>query len=1043
MAFYSQQPPSYDDAASTLTPYLQLPHLLSLTWLAYPILSLIFVAFRLSSSLESTQNAIASAKGDLLTSCKAAEEAATAAASMPRYMALATNEQFADAVNASLRGARLALTLSLTAMEAIINFIIDLYRSVFLCFLELIVRGGLAILSGAVTEINNAVTAVTGGLKTSIQNEVSTLNGVITSTLGGLNKVNPFGDIPIPQIPIPNLDSLNNIKIPDTFQQNIDKLGDAIPTASEIKGKLETIINTPFELLKKDINDTFAGIEFNGTALPVPAQNRLSFCDNLNTGIIDDIGADILKAFKIGIVILIVIALLLIGLNCLLTWYKWRSMKAHLEYTRQAWMTDPTMIHAKGTSISSTPQITLSDHNLLMLHANTSHPLVTRITNQVSARLRLSPSQHTNFQWFFNYVFHPPAAACFLIGFFGLLLVQIQLAAMGPLVSKYHGQAADSARDFSVLIADSINKSMLNQSTEYARDVNARVDAIQSTINNGVFGWVNVTTTQINSTIAEFYDDLQNGVTKVFGNTILATPASEFVKCLIGSKVDAIENALTFLHDNLKVDMPRVNETVLLLSPQSVNEASAPIAAAALGDGSSGDNGLVGRLVNSYANSLKKERITFAIFLALWGVVVLMGLGVILWHSYGLPAFEQRRKRRYQREQRDNLPSSFDIKPRDPSMSPPEGRLVMTKEDKPWDGGMAASNDLPQFTPLPSPRRSTFKPFWTTRPESPAVENAVDYQAGNVNGSSVSLARSGEGKVSRFQALKTRVKSVSAPKDPETQKGEAGGSNGFFGKVKGVFAKKEAEPEPEFWQSYNDRPRLKIVVDTPSDRSFAERDEDEVVQRPIPNSRWSVSPTEPKIDFGWRSSKKNVALDSPNSSAATLTPSNVTRRLPPPPPGLRHKPSVPTDIGGSLDDPFLSSFTPTPPLNTGSRVSNPFNSGLPEPIIPSAYPVPLHSTSVHSSPSPRHNRTSSVPVWRVTNFSPSDQVSVNSSTASLSEMRKLPTAPKVVAQGSAQVVNPFITPFDDEHRVEIVMPSKGAARKSMATNPFVSPGTAF
>lgn len=154
MAFFNQQPPSYDDH-STLTPYLTLPHLLSLTWLAYPILSLIFVAFRLTSSLDSTQNAIESVKGDLLASCKAAEEAATSAASMPRYMALATNEQYADAVNASLSAARQALTLSLTVMEGIINFIIDLYRSIFLCFLELVVRGGLAILLGAVTEVSS------------------------------------------------------------------------------------------------------------------------------------------------------------------------------------------------------------------------------------------------------------------------------------------------------------------------------------------------------------------------------------------------------------------------------------------------------------------------------------------------------------------------------------------------------------------------------------------------------------------------------------------------------------------------------------------------------------------------------------------------------------------------------------------------------------------------------------------------------------------------------------------------------------------------
>ncbi len=147
--FSHSTPQSY----TTLTPYLQLSHLLSLTWLAYPILSLLFIAVRLQLSSASAQDAVASAKGDLLTACQAAERAATAAASLPRYMASATNVRIAHAVNDTIDGARQALILALTVMEVIINFIVDTYRSTFLCFLELVVRGGLSLLIGAVQEV--------------------------------------------------------------------------------------------------------------------------------------------------------------------------------------------------------------------------------------------------------------------------------------------------------------------------------------------------------------------------------------------------------------------------------------------------------------------------------------------------------------------------------------------------------------------------------------------------------------------------------------------------------------------------------------------------------------------------------------------------------------------------------------------------------------------------------------------------------------------------------------------------------------------------
>ena len=96
---------------------------------------------------------MANAKDDFLTACLAAERAATASASMPRYLAVATNKQFADAVNGTMNGAREALILALTCMEAIINFLISLYRSTFLCFLELVVVGGLDLLINAVQEV--------------------------------------------------------------------------------------------------------------------------------------------------------------------------------------------------------------------------------------------------------------------------------------------------------------------------------------------------------------------------------------------------------------------------------------------------------------------------------------------------------------------------------------------------------------------------------------------------------------------------------------------------------------------------------------------------------------------------------------------------------------------------------------------------------------------------------------------------------------------------------------------------------------------------
>ena len=446
-------------------------------------------------------------------------------------------------------------------------------------------------------------------------------------------------------------------------------------------------------MTKQEITETFNNISFKPSVFAIPQQSTITFCDQIDTSVIDDLGRDLVKLTKIGTIIIIAAIFLLILGNCALEWYKWRCLQNHLERTRQAWNNDPTVYHS--ATADSAPTVQLTNHNLLTLHGITVHPLIMRIANQISTFFRLSPSQHIHIRWFFSYIFHPPVLACFLIGFVGLLSVQIQLFALGPIAESYRNKALSSANDFSNTIATAMNANMLNQSAVYVNQVNSEVDGIQNTINDGVFGWVNSTTTTLNTTLNNFFEDVQDLVETVFGGTPLEQPMQEFVFCLLGSKVDALTDALTFLHDNLHVNMPQINQSSLLLSPQDVNEAARPIALAAIGSGNGDgdDGGIIGRIVTSYVKSLKQERVTFLMFLGIWGVVVVMALLVIFWNSYLKALVEKRKRRRWQREQREG----FD------QFTARGGHITITDESSMENGGRAGMN-LPSFTPLGSPR---------------------------------------------------------------------------------------------------------------------------------------------------------------------------------------------------------------------------------------------------------------------------------------------------------------------------------------------------
>jgi hypothetical protein len=162
-------------ADTTLKPYLELPHILSLSWLAYPVISLGFIAFKVIQAENDAQESLQRGKETLFASCRAAEHASTGATSLPRYMAVATNQQIQDTVNAAARNARAALILAITIMEAIINFVISIYRSTLLCFIEFGVRATLGLLISA-TEQVRAFPSTMLFLTTSLHLSYSSLN---------------------------------------------------------------------------------------------------------------------------------------------------------------------------------------------------------------------------------------------------------------------------------------------------------------------------------------------------------------------------------------------------------------------------------------------------------------------------------------------------------------------------------------------------------------------------------------------------------------------------------------------------------------------------------------------------------------------------------------------------------------------------------------------------------------------------------------------------------------------------------------------------
>lgn len=61
----------------------------------------------------------------------------------------------------------------------------------------------------------------------------------------------------------------------------------------------------------------------------------------------------------------------------------------------------------------------------------------------------------------------------------------------------------------------------------------------------------------INDTLTAFEDGLNDAIETAFNGTFIEDAIANYVQCVIGSKLDALESGLTWIHNNAHVDLFR------------------------------------------------------------------------------------------------------------------------------------------------------------------------------------------------------------------------------------------------------------------------------------------------------------------------------------------------------------------------------------------------------------------------------------------------------------------------------------------------------
>lgn len=587
--------------APYLTPYLGLRARLSQVWLNRWTVLLLLVLARTLIAVAGINDNLSSARQQALRACTEVENIGSTMASMPHYMAQGVNELTASGVEKGANGLLSMINLSVTAVENIVLFVINMMTQTYVCLITLAVSGSLHAAVQLGDEVVKILNSTIPAIGDDIASVTSTFETDFNSFMNSLKSI-PFANINPPTLNLDtDIEKLKNLTMPTDISTGLQDLNNSIPTFADVQNFTETVIKFPFEEVKKLISEALGNFTFNRSSLPVPQKEQLSFCSE-NNGINDFFDGLVkleIMARKIFIGVVVVLAIL----ACIPMAYReirrWRKMQQRAQLVGQSGYDSMDVIYIASRPYTATFGI--------------------KVANRFGSTRR-----QTLIRWAVAYATSTPALFVLSLGLAGLFACLCQYILLKVIEKEVPALTSQVAG-----FADKVVSSLNNASETWANGVNDAINTTNTDINKNIFGWVNITTTAVNSTLNEFVDQMTSALNTTFGGTILYDPIMGVLNCLVLLKLQGFQKALTWVSDNAQVNFPMLaNDTFSLgaIAKISGDSSSANLLADPGSSTADDISASVLELTNKLQNGIRTEAIIASCLVLIWVIVALIGV---------------------------------------------------------------------------------------------------------------------------------------------------------------------------------------------------------------------------------------------------------------------------------------------------------------------------------------------------------------------------------------------------------------------------------
>ncbi|MCJ1465328.1 plasma membrane fusion protein prm1 [Pseudocyphellaria aurata] len=585
-----------------ITPYLGLRARLSQVVINRWTVLLILVLVRILFAISGLHHNLDSAKIEALSACSSVESMGSAMASMPHYMSQGVNELAATGVEKAVNGLMSMLLLSITGVEEIIVFYINMLTSTYVCLITLAVSGSLHAAIKVAEDVGDFLNKTLGDIKSDISNGINGFQTDLNHFADAFNNLPGIGSVPKIDV-TSSLDKLGDLTLPSTLDEGLQKLNSSIPTFSEVQNFTNTAIRFPFEEVKKLMNDSMTAFKFNRSVFPVPQKEQVRFCSD-NNGIsdfFDGIANTVNLARRAFIGVLVVFAILV----CIpMAWReirRWRKMQQRARLINDGSYEPLDVIYIA------------------------SRPYTAAAGIKVSSKFTSTKKRHLT-RWVIAYATSTPALLVLSLGVTGLLACLCQLILLKS-VEKEVPALANEVGEFAGKVVNVLN----NASEQWAVGTNRVIGETNNDINNNVFGWVNTTTGAVNHTLNLFVDETTKVLNDTFGGTVLHDPIQGVFDCLIGLKIAGIQKGLDWVSDNAQVNFPLFdNDTFSLGAAASLasdqKDTTESFLASPGSEATDKITGAINRVTAFLEDGIRTEAIISSFLILLWFIIALVGL---------------------------------------------------------------------------------------------------------------------------------------------------------------------------------------------------------------------------------------------------------------------------------------------------------------------------------------------------------------------------------------------------------------------------------